>query len=253
MTDIRIVGRPGSKSVSTIVKKTGLKRYSHTCDIVVNYGLAGIKYSTFIKKHPSADKKDFINRWIGCSKLKAIKDAENNDILVPKTFESLSLKYKSSDFLIKRMHSQGGVGIYKAKTKARRVGEYYQEFIKDRKYELRIHAFSWLSENEWAVQKRLGDKDVIAWNFHNGGKFQTVHNPDKYNIFKEARKVSAKVLKIRGMQFGAIDFIVTQKEQLYFLEINSAPGFTELSEPIYINAFSKLIKLSKKELNNLTR
>jgi glutathione synthase/RimK-type ligase-like ATP-grasp enzyme len=151
------------------------------------------------------------------------------------------------------MHSQGGKGIAMAETTGQREGWYYQKYLKERRYELRIHAFSWINEENWQVQKRIGNKDTIAWNFHNGGRFQTVHNPSGYQVFQKARSIAAKVLKMRKMAFGAVDLLLTKESKLYFLEINSAPGFTELSRPIYVNAFQALMKMKKTELELLTR
>jgi D-alanine-D-alanine ligase-like ATP-grasp enzyme len=51
-----------------------------------------------------------------------------------------------------------------------------------------------------------------------------------------------------GMSFGAIDFIVDKNYELYFIEINSAPGFTELSKKIYVEAFDKLKSLNRKQI-----
>jgi D-alanine-D-alanine ligase-like ATP-grasp enzyme len=53
------------------------------------------------------------------------------------------------------------------------------------------------------------------------------------------------------MSFGAVDFIVDENHEIYFIEINSAPGFTELSEHIYVDAFDRLKKLKKKEISSL--
>ena len=54
-----------------------------------------------------------------------------------------------------------------------------------------------------------------------------------------------------NMSFGAVDFIVDKGYNLYFIEINSAPGFTELSECIYVDAFNKLKGMSERKLRAL--
>ena len=100
------------------------------------------------------------------------------------------------------------------------------------------------------IQKRLGDKDTLAWNFSAGGYFQTVHNT-KQKIFVNAQDIARKVLDVMGMAFGAVDFVITDDYEIYFLEVNSAPGFTELSKPIYLEAFSKLKTLQLKKFTSL--
>lgn len=248
--DIRIIGRPGSKAVTCIVNNTSLGRYTKKCDVVVNYGLAGKKLCTFTSKRPSVANKRTVNKFIGCSKFKAVKDAKNADIIVPKTLMSLTSELDPSDFLTKRMHSQGGVGIVLAKGRKKIPGKYYQEFIKKRRYELRVHGFLWMDSKNWLIQKRFGKEGEIAWNYHNGGHFQSIKNPNGYELFKKAKEITKKVLEVRNMSFGAVDFIVTTHGDLLFIEVNSAPGFTKLSEGAYIEAFSSLETLSDKELLN---
>ncbi len=245
---ISIVGRPGSKAVKRIITNTDLYRYAKNCDFVINYGLAGQKMGLFVKNNPSLPRKPIINKYIGCSKFKAVKDAEAIGIKVPKTLLSLNFEDKKTDFLTKRLHSQGGIGIIKATGKGRVTGKYYQEFIENRRYELRVHGFLWVDEKDWCIQKRFGREGEIAWNYHNGGRFQTIQNPNDYKVFVDAKEITKKVLKMRNMAFGAVDFIVTTSGDLLFLEINSAPGFTKLSEGAYILAFSMLTRSSKSKI-----
>ena len=55
------------------------------------------------------------------------------------------------------------------------------------------------------------------------------------------------------MAFGAADFILSNSGKLYFIEINSAPGFTKLSESTYIKAFSTLANKSNKDIRKYCR
>lgn len=249
--DIRIIGRHGSKAVTAIVKHTKLGRYKKSCDIVINYGLAGKKLKKFRNLHKSLIQKFIINKVIGHSKYKVIKEVEKIGILVPRTFLSLSNKAKLSEFISKNIFSQGGKGIVRANTRHKKTKAYYQQFIKERRYELRVHGFLWTNQQNWLIQKRLGDSDKIAWNFSQGGRFQTIRNSN-YEIFKQAKDITKQILKLKGMAFGAVDFIVTDDNKLYFLEINSAPGFTDLSKNNYFNSFTKLGNLSKKEILRYT-
>ena len=251
MSDIRIIGKPKSKAVNRLIKLVPFQKYTKKCDIILNYGLAGIQFNNFLQQYPSARNKKFINKYCGCNKYVSIKEAENVNINVPKTFIKLAPKYNPNDFIVKKLHSYGGIGIHISKTRRNIKGCYYQEFLHNRKFELRVHAFTWIDKDKWTIQKRIGNKDVIAWNYRNGGKFQYIHYSNKYKVFCKSIEISEKILKIRKMSFGAIDFIVTNNMEVYFLEINSAPGFTKFSENIYVNAFSDLKKLPAKKLNKL--
>ena len=248
MTAIRIIGKKGSKSRLAITRATGIPRYGKNnkgvCAII-NYGLAGNKLDLFLRNNPSAVKLPMLNKHIGRSKYHVVKDAEEQKILVPETKIRLTKKDKVSDWIEKKYHSVGGAGICKATRLTCSESKYFQKFIKNRKYELRVHAFEWTKN--WHIQKRIGDPDEIAWNYKNGGKFINVRNTE-YSVFQEAIEISKKILEMRRMSFGAIDFIVDMDNSVFFIEINSAPGFTEFSEHIYVNAFNKLKELSNKKI-----
>lgn len=249
--NIGIIGKPKSKAVARIVKNTDLTRYNKRCNSVVNYGLSGKRMDKMLAKKPALRDKPMINRYTAFSKFKMIRRV-NEIVKVPESYTILPKNKKTSDFIIKKVNSQGGKGIKKANRKSFKEGYYYQRFISERSYELRVHGFLWIPPDKWRIQKRLGKEDVIAWNYSNGGKFQTVHNT-KLPVFKKAIEVTEQILKKVGLGFGATDFIVTTEDELIFLEVNTAPGFTKFSEPIYTDSFSKLCLLTKKEFNKLAR
>lgn len=254
MANIKIIGKKGSHAVKDIIEGTGISRYrgnkGGAVDVIINYGLAGDRLNRFFKLYPSARGVLMLNKGVGRAKYSAIQDAERHGIKVPKSRLNLPAKADPKDWIEKRQNSIGGIGIKQAsKNRTRIPGKYFQEFIKNRKYEIRVHAFSWI--DDWSVQKRRGNQDEIAWNFHNGGVFSTVRSPKSYKVFKEAMQVSKKILEIRGMSFGAVDFIVDRDLNVYFIEVNSAPGFQELSKSIYINAFNALKNMKKSEVKKL--
>jgi len=76
-----------------------------------------------------------------------------------------------------------------------------------------------------------------------------VHSPNSFSVFEKALAVSKEILDIRKMSFGAVDFIVSQDLRVYFIEINSAPGFSNLSTEIYVDAFNALKKI--KDIKNV--
>ena len=250
MTRLKIIGKKGSKSRKDITDGTGIKLYRgnkrYPVDAIINYGLAGSQLQGFYRMYPSATRIPTVNRTIGFSKLNVINRAEKIDIQVPESKLSLSRGDSVDDFIEKKFNSISGIGIQKARGKRQLPNKYYQRFISDRRYELRIHAFKWY--DQWPVQKRLGPEDQIAWNFKQGGHFVTVHNPDRYGVFKRAKEVSGKILDMLGMSFGAVDFIVDKRQGLWFLEVNSAPGLADLSRPIYIDAFNTLQNLSLRKV-----
>lgn len=253
-TRLRIVSKPGSSARKQITTDTGIQRFGSkgaaVTDAIVNYGLAGHRLDAFYKKFPAARKIPMINRIVGCPKYTSVKQAEEAGILVPETKLSLGKGDKLNEWLIKRQQSIGGIGIKKADSKSQLTGKYYQKFIDNRRYELRVHAFMW---TDCVVQKRLGDSKTIAWNFKAGGHFQSIKNPEGYKIFRDAVEVAKQVLELRSMAFGAVDFLVDTDGKLYFIEINASPGFTEFSKHIYVDAFSALAKLNKSQVLKLCK
>jgi len=251
MVKVKIMGKKGSKACKTIIEKTGIPRYTgskYKTDVLINYGLAGERLRQYYIRFPSARKIPTINNNIGHSKLRVVNLAKNAGILVPDSKLALSKKDERGAWIEKRFSSQGGKGIRSARKKSAMKGKYYQRFIEDRLYELRVHAFKWLDLEDYRIQKRIGDKDEIAWNFSQGGRFITVNGHNSYGVFKSAKEISDKMLDILGMSFGAVDFIIDKDRRLYFIEVNSAPGFSGLSDSIYINAFKKLSEMPKNKV-----
>lgn len=252
MANLKLIGKKGSQACKEIRASTNILRYTgktkYAVDALINYGLARDPLDNFFRRFPSAKRLPMVNRHVGYSKLGVCQRAANNGVKVPVSKVKLTKSDAKSLWIEKRVNSIGGKGICKARGKGPISGKYYQQFIEDRKYELRVHAFLWIPQEDWRVQKRFGKPDEIAWNYKNGGHFASVYNPRSYKIFKEAEEVSEKILKMLGMSFGAVDFLVDRSSNLYFLEINSAPGFTELSKPIYVDAFSRLKAFTKKEV-----
>jgi hypothetical protein len=166
---------------------------------------------------------------------------------VPESRVTLPRTARLSNWIEKRYHSSQGNGICKARGRGRITGKYYQEMVDDRRFELRVHAFLWVPEDEWSLHKRLGPDDQIAWNFHQGGYFQTVRYPNKYRVFMEAKEIARKILEMRKMAFGAVDLIVDNNMKVYFIEVNASPGFTELSQGIYIDAMNRLASMTPRQ------
>jgi len=241
--------KKGSNACKCISENTTVKRYRggrkhKNVDFLINYGLSGLKKDRYYGLFPSAKRIPTVNKNVGHSKFYAVNKAIRAGIKAPKSVLSLPRSAHPEDWVEKRVHSIGGKGIRQAKGRIKIRGKYYQRMVKDRTYELRVHAFLWM--DDWAIYKRLGQRDTIAWNFSNGGHFQSVYNTNN-EMFKKAKKVSKKVLNLFNMSFGAVDFIVSKDKHLYFIEVNSAPGFAGLSDSVYYSAFDTFTKLSKKK------
>lgn len=258
-----MINKKGSKAAKEIRDNTGIKLYSFVpkkggkrktqtgVDILVNYGLAGNTLNSYLKQVPSANKIPTLNKFVGKSKYGAVLEAGKAGILVPESKLELPKNAKADEWIEKKIHSIAGKGIQKASKKRRSIqGKYFQKFISDRVYELRVHSFMWMPIEQWTVQKRLGPQDEIAWNFHQGGHFVSIQNQN-HRIFVEAKEIARKILEMRKMAFGAVDLLVDQARKVYFIEVNSSPGFSNLSGQIYFNAFNNLKECSVRDLKGI--
>jgi hypothetical protein len=248
MSKVELIGKKGSKSCRAIVNNTNLNFFSgKNVDALLNYGLSGDRYYDLRKKYPKIDKIPVINRVVGRSKYDDVVIARRNGIMTPDSCLEIQNNSSVKYWIEKRIHSIQGRGIKRAYHRRKIDGKYYQRMVEDRIYELRVHSFLWMPTSRWMILKRLGPSSQIAWNFHQGGHFSRIIDTSS-GIILESKKVSKKVLNIFGMAFGAVDFIVSKSMGLCFIEINSCPGFTELSEGVYYDAMNKLSLLTPSEL-----
>jgi len=173
-------------------------------------------------------------------------------IPTPESKLSLDRRDNLNEWIEKRFNSQGGAGICKARSRNHIDGKYYQRFINDRISELRVHGFKWIDPKDWRLQRRRGDEDEIAWNYSRGGRFVTINRPHVLSDCNEAIEITTNVLDILDMGFGAVDFVIDSDRNAWFIEINSCPGFQELSKEIYINAFEALKAMRLKDILEYT-
>ena len=240
----------GSRTARQIIEETGIKRWGRRvqADLIVNYGLAGSRFEDWKGRNPVGKLKRMINRPHGLNKYEVVMKAEDWGVRVPETRTSLDQRHNYEGWLAKPFHSQGGRGICIVNDlPGHNPNRYFQQYLHDRIYELRVHAFQWISPEYWRVQKRVGDVDEVTWNYHTGGTFITV-NDTSQRVFADAIEMSHDVLRLMNMGFGAVDFIVDQDRKVYFIEINSAPGAQELSLPIYVEAFQRLKEMDVEEV-----
>jgi hypothetical protein len=230
----------GSKTARQVIEETGIPRYRRGVrpECIINYGVAGERMTRWQRLNPWGARLPMINRDLGRNKLEVVQTMKEF-IPCPDSKTVLSHDDEIHEWLVKPYYSQGGRGIEIATGGRTMGGKYYQKRIVNRKYELRVHAFMWMPVEELKVQKRVGEPDQVTWNHHTGGTFITVNDTGQ-RVFQLAQDFSRLVLIKLKMGFGACDFIVDEARNIYFIEVNSAPGAQELSLPIYVGAFREL-------------
>lgn len=259
---IKIIGRGTYKN--RIKEACGFNYLLSNTDLVINYGLQGGKLQEYERRYgnlDSANRQVLNHRMLGnkYDHICMVRDS-NTGILVPLSCRRpneypMSERPDGFQWIRKPYYSLGGRGIHlHGDDEPVPSSHYVQEFISNRKYELRVHAMRWVPVDEWLVAKRVHDDgaNTIAWNHHNGGRFITV-NDSNVGVFSRAKAASATLLTLFRYDFGALDFVVFgDSNTISFLEINMAPGFDiERTTQYYISMFNRLSALSSDELSTI--
>lgn len=224
------------------INRRGLASLGDHSPKIICYGfagdLAGEWFANIHKVFPARADMRVVNRYIVANKYTALRH-----VSLPKPTSKLKLgpEDNPADWIMKRQYSMCGRGIVRAESRERVPGMYFQKFIDNRPYEIRVHAFTWIPKEEWWVDKRVGEADQLAWNHARGGKFIEVRDPARFPIFQRARQMAEKALDDLEMDFGAVDFVLDKDKNIYFLEVNAAPGWTNRTEGYYFDTFRRLI------------
>jgi glutathione synthase/RimK-type ligase-like ATP-grasp enzyme len=140
--------------------------------------------------------------------------------------------------LVRPMNHFGGRNIYLVTNenelenaiRACGYGWYASEYIKKEK-EYRV--FVAQGRVVYMVEKIVEDRTAIAWNVHQGGRFENIRF-DSWNL--RVAKASIESFNLTQLDFGAVDVIVDSNGTPFVLEINTAPS---LNSPYWIECVAK--------------
>lgn len=120
---------------------------------------------------------------------------------------------------------------------------YISTFI-DKVAEFRIYP---VSGRVAAVANKIPeDKNAVAWNHAQGGKFENVRWG---NWPLEAIKVSLAAFELSELDFGGVDVMVDKDGNAYVLEINSAPSLTSpYRQSCFAKCFDYIVTNGKDKL-----
>jgi hypothetical protein len=236
---------------------TGIERNNRDADVVVNYGVQG-------QGNQHRIDAMYLNKYQHGNKLEDIRAIQEH-VQCPQSTEDYKLVLETGEenWIAKPYWSFAGKGIMPAKQYDTYGGPrrcYYQKSLQyTRAFELRVHYFRWMPIDGWMLQEKVHKEgnDALTWNHHSGGSFNTVNTskgkfyPGQHNtgVFRKAKEMTAIAGPILGYQFGAADFIVTQDNEVYFIEWNLAPGVTiRPVKDYYYNAFNELQLMSREDI-----
>ena len=178
---------------------------------------------------------------ISSNKAKFRKILSDNNI-APKTtlnYADAVLMIESGKTLIVRpSHHYGGINLHKCDsvraldTAIRKTGNgwYASEYINKIK-EFRVFVVG--GRIAWILNKIPDSYDSIAWNTHQGGRFENLRFGE-WN--KDVVLKSIKAMSLAGLDYGAVDVILDNNNTAYILEINSSP---KLDSPYWVTGVAK--------------
>jgi len=223
-------------------------------DVVINYGMKGQRLTDWYRgnrRRAAFEGIPQINGAPAINKYDAVLLAARNNVPVPHTERHMDRFQPAGSYIFKPFFSQRGRGIVPAGTEPAGSNGYYQRMITNRAYEVRVVGATWYNE-PWAVYKKSPGADMpadqIAWNHDQGGVFRRV-NDISLRVFNECIQYTRTMLVSMGLQFGAADFIVDEDRNIYFIELNTRPGFTaDYGIGYYVSMFERLLEQNQSEV-----
>jgi len=229
-----ILRRTGGVSAKELAKLCGAK-----CGKVVNRN----NLKDFIINYGERYEQAHLNKNVNYNKLSVHKFLAEHDIKVPKLY-SKNARIEDKEFPVlarKNYHSKGRDIIYikdkKALKELNDSGKDYDFLVQyiPKVSEYRVHI---LKGYKIIVNVKVNDeeeRDVIVRSHDKGWKHITYRGEFDNALIKLGKDVT----DLLQYDFAVIDIIRDKKNNLYVLEVNSAPGLEERKLNIYADFFKK--------------
>lgn len=218
---------------------------------LINWGLQGLSKRQYYARYPEARNIPTMNSEYPGNKYRVNRALHEAGIPVPDTRDHIAAVPEGESWIYKPFFSRGGNNIGRITDEniasMRWDIGYAQKEVENRRYELRVSAFSWLPVEEWGIWKKVNEHpENLTWNHEQGGTFETVQSRTA-PLFVRCMEHTKRMMAMFNLQFCAVDFIIGPESNEMVLEINLRPGFDELGKPCYVNAMNKLKALSLEE------
>ena len=183
----------------------------------------------------SADLSDYssvLNREIVKNKLHSLIMLHNVGILVPPFWTHINdVPAYQYPILGRRYNHSGGTDICLLKRGEVQYTDYYMKYI-DKSAEFRVHV---IGKTSFISQKLPARKTDVCWNNRNGARFRDINIYQSAAITHRIREIAHKATTALGYDFGAVDIIVGRYNDIYCLEVNSAPALSDARIEKYID------------------
>lgn len=167
-----------------------------------------------------------LNRKIIKNKFLAFNIMKEAGINVPEYWRSINdiFSHKYPVLGRKEEHSCG-TDIYLLKRARYNQSKYYVKFI-PKVAEFRVHV---IGSTSFISQKIpfYANSNPVCWNMNNGFMFRDINIYKSARLTHAIRDIAHKSVKALNYDFGAVDVIVDKYDEVYCLEVNSAPALAE--------------------------
>jgi glutathione synthase/RimK-type ligase-like ATP-grasp enzyme len=242
----------GSESAKALSQALGVKRLfregknAHVSGAIINWGNSAfyrdMTYETELLNHPDAVAK-------AVNKLEAFK-ALDGHVSIPKWTESNQEAFKwllEGNAVVARHkltgHSGEGIKIYEKEVIAPDVFEeapLYTQYVRKRG-EYRLHVFR---DKVFFTQRKARNKDVpdeeVNWKIRNHANGFIFAHID-VDVEPEAFQHAIDVVRVLGLDFGAVDIIKGVDDKWYVLEVNTACGLEGTTLEKYVEVFKEFV------------
>ncbi len=252
-----------SKEISggSLAKMLGLKIYSpksaprNKNQIIINWGLSSIPWLT--NTDNTINKPDAIrtssNKLLCFNSFNTfnLHNPDNPLSYVPFTTDRLTASQWLNDGNVvcrTLLSASSGRGIVIATNQEELVdAPLYTKYIK-KKYELRVHIVQgrpiYIQQKkrlstEQLEARGLVDRNKYIRNLENGYIFSSELSISEA-AKNEAILQSNRAIIALGLDFGAVDVIVTKDDEVFILEVNTAPGLEGTTLTRYYEAFKDI-------------
>jgi len=120
--------------------------------------------------------------------------------------------------------------------------DYYLEYI-NKKKEIRVHVINnQIKKINVKKLENVSEYNSVVWNYENGFVFgveDNVHNGVSQSI------VAVNCL---GLDFGAVDLVIDENNNVYIFEVNTGAGLSENNLEIYGKEFASMIGMDEDDV-----